>query len=89
MTRLRVDPRKVQAVEMRDGTKYKVGRNGSVLIDHPKHERELLRHGAPEEGETGWLSPRLGYMEVACKSCDCGFNAWPWTKWCPRCGAPL
>lgn len=89
MTHIRVDPRKVQTVEMRDGTKYRVGRTGSVLIDNPKHEAELLRHGAPDEGETGWLSPRLGYMAAESKPCACGFSAWPWQTVCPRCGSAL
>ncbi len=89
MTRLRVDPRKVHTVEMRDGTKYKVGRNGSVNIDNPKHEAELRSHGAPDEGETGWLSPRLAYMNVTSKPCSCGFSAWPWQSVCPRCGTAL
>lgn len=85
--RIRVDPRKVHTVEMRDGTQYPVGRNGWVDINHPKHERELALHGAPEAAETGYLTPRVGVVSSAGKSCPCGsYTGWPWSTECPRCG---
>ncbi len=90
MSHLRVDPRKVQHVEMRDGTRYPVGRNGIVHVNEPHHEDELRRFGAPDEGATGWVdNMRVGYVAAKGKRCACGFEAWSWTRTCPRCGADL
>jgi hypothetical protein len=86
--RIRVDPRKVQRVEMRDGTSYPVGRNGSVHISDPAHVREMDRHGDPGAG-VGYVAPSLGFVEVGGKTCGCGFDAWPWQRTCPRCGTRL
>lgn len=91
MSTIRVDPRKVKVVEMRDGTRYPVGRNGTVAITAGRHEKELadVPTSAYEVGETGFLAPGLGFIDVPGKTCACGFEAWPWQGHCPRCGEAL
>jgi hypothetical protein len=88
--RIRVDPRRVKVVEMADGTRYPVGRNGTVAIDRPDHAA-AVEHGMGQHdvAETGFIRPRLGFMATGRKDCRCGFTAWPWQDACPRCGAPL
>jgi hypothetical protein len=88
---IHVDPRKVKHVEMKDGTRYPVGRNGTVAITRPDHER-AVEHGMGQHdmAETGFLRPRIGFVSTGRKDCDaCGFGAWPWQTVCPRCGADL
>ena len=91
MTRIRVDPRKVQTVEMKDGTRYPVGRNGWVDISAGRHEAEIRLNpaGRHDVAETGFLAPGLGFVETRGRSCVCGFGAWPWQDLCPRCGMAL
>jgi hypothetical protein len=89
VSRIRVDPRRVSSVEMKDGTSYPVGRNGWVEVTDPRYERDLTSRGQPDASETGYLPPSLGFAAVAGKTCVCGFAAWPWTTACPRCGAAL
>jgi hypothetical protein len=82
-----VDPRKVRLVEMRDGTKYHVGRNGAVALS-ADHSAEVAKYGQ-QLGETGYIGPTLGYVDLPGRTCGCGFTAWPWQHECGRCGAAL
>jgi hypothetical protein len=88
--RLRVDPSKVKVITMRDGTRYRVSRNGIVSIS-PAHEAELKNSPILHDvAETGAIGPGIGHIETRGNECGaCEFNAWPWTKVCPRCGHPL
>ncbi len=86
--RFKVDPRKVKRVEMTDGTRYDVGRNGTVQIDRPDHLDQLRRRSTDALNAERILEPvRLTAPRMAGRSCaGCGFAAWPWQRTCPRCG---
>lgn len=87
--RLRVDPRKVTVVEMRDGTRYRPGRNGTVNL-RPEHADEVARFGRPDAGETGFLGPSLGRLDLPGRACPtCGRDFWSWQTVCPRDGSAL
>jgi hypothetical protein len=88
--RYRVDPRAVKVVEMKDGTQYPVSRAGLVHVDRSDHVREMEK-GASRFHDFGAASvERLALTGFgAGKTCLCGFNAWPWQRKCPKCGASL
>ncbi len=89
--RFRVDARKVRGVVMKDGTRYEVGRNGTVQIDEPRHLRELRK--SPARGgnlEVQIEPPTLIVPGAEGRDCEkCGFSAWGWQRTCPRCGTAL
>jgi len=43
-----------------------------------QHLHGRLVHRPEEEGFSG-------YSAGPSRECDCGFNAYPWQEWCPRC----
>lgn len=89
--RFRVDARKVKGVVMKDGTRYDVGRNGTVHIDRPDHLNELKHSPARGQGlEVQISSPSLIIPGASGRDCGrCGFAAWGWQRECPRCGETL
>ncbi len=89
--RFHVDPKKVHSVEMADGTKYDVGRNGTVQIDRPDHLDQIRRRSTDAlNAEQVLQSQRMWAPKSAVgRECSCGFVAWAWQRVCPRCGEPL
>lgn len=96
--RYRTDPRRAKAVEMRDGTRYPISREGWFTVTDPRHEREMARYGQPDapatknrEGwpDVGYVGAGLGHIDAPGHECRCGFAAWSWQTACPRCGSPL
>ena len=89
--RFRVDARKVRGVVMKDGTRYEVGRHGTVQIDEPRHLQELKHSPARGHGlEVQIESPALSIPGAEGRDCEtCGFSAWGWQTTCPRCGETL
>lgn len=88
--RFRVDPRRVTTVAMKDGTEYRVQRDGTVSIHDARHLEEIKRSPTLRDTAEAQLAqiPLTG-VNVQGKSCACGFEAWRWQKVCPRCGAAL
>lgn len=77
-----VDPRRVQKVQMKDGTQYPVGRDGHVVITRGDHRAEMDRCGEDGAGH----ATTFGGQGLPC---PCGHVAWPWQRECPRCGQVL
>jgi hypothetical protein len=90
MPRYRVDPRQVKAVEMKDGTRYRVPPSGVVSIGH-QHEAEMNRSPVLEgnvKGDAMTMSLAMpGGHGPTCPTC--GFVGWAWQRVCPKDAASL
>ncbi len=86
MPKYRVDPRQVREVQMKDGTRYPVSRNGWVGVGH-QHEDEMRRSPVLTGNEEGQASVASIIMPGGDgPSCpNCGFAGWRWQTTCPRC----
>lgn len=68
----------IQGAQTGTTTSYTAGRDGTVTVDNPQHERALREYGA-FPANLGGPTPRGGY-----RCTGCGFAAYINT--CSRCG---
>jgi hypothetical protein len=76
------DPSQAQTVKMKDGTEYKVGHDGHVVITAPDHVAEM------ERGNKDYFTSAVSFGGEGVR-CRCRRLAWRWERVCPRCGQVL
>ena len=74
-------------VSEEDGTRYRANRRGQMHVEDAEHVRAMKRDpnvaGDIVEETFHAIDHRPGWR------CSCGLAEYqPWTKVCPRCGAP-
>lgn len=67
----------IQGAQTGTTTSYTAGRDGTVTVDNPQHEKALRQYGA-FPANLGGRPARGGYR------CACGFASY--VKTCSRCG---
>ena len=81
------DTRGCTGATMEDGTRYRANRRGQMHVEDAEHVRAMKRDpnvaGDIVEETFHAIDHRPGWR------CSCGLTEYqPWTKVCPRCGAP-
>lgn len=78
-------------VQMEDGTEYRPNKHNIVEIDRPDHadaaKRQGSIYGVLEPVRTGFSDTEVPGIE--CPRPGCFFNAFAFSKVCPKCGTTL